>query len=122
MLTLLLVALWPLVASHCRMEQLPGFEFLACASEDSGETHQQGCETDSCASVESGLYKTEDGTHAVPTPPMCLSPFLGASLLDAVHSAGAESLALDVAPPHLRSSWQFAFRTALPPRAPSLVS
>lgn len=31
LLTLLLVALWPLVTSHCSLEHMPGLEFLAGA-------------------------------------------------------------------------------------------
>jgi hypothetical protein len=122
MLTLMLVALWPLVTSHCKIEQLPGFGFLACVGEKPEASHQEDCETDSCAAVESGLYKTEDGRQTVPTPPASMSLILTASLLEAAQSAGADNVAVDVAPSDLRTSWQFSSRAALPPRAPSLLS
>jgi hypothetical protein len=122
LLTLLLVAVWPLVASHCRIEQLPGFDFLACAGEDADATQQEDCETDSCATVESGLYKTEDGRQTVPTPPASLSPILTASLREAAESADEPIVAEDAASSDFRTTWQFSIRTALPPRAPSFVS
>lgn len=122
LLTLLLVALWPLAASHCRIEQLPGFDFLACAGEDPGATHQEDCETDSCATVESGLYKTEDGQEAVPTPPGSLSPILTACAFETTLFEVSSALSLDAVALGLLAPWQFSLRAALPPRAPSFVS
>jgi len=123
LLTLGLVAVWPLVASHCKVEQLPGFQFLACVESDTGTTHQEGdCETDSCASLESGFYKTESGWLTVPPPLALLSPFLTMLSLKGAGSIPASSNALETAPPELPVSWQFSFRTALPVRAPSLAS
>lgn len=124
-MTLALVAVWPLVASHCKLEQLPGFQFLACVEVkvDAGTTHQESdCETDSCASLESGFYKTESGWLTVPPPPALLSPFLTMVSLEAAQPAASQSIIFDSAPPELPKVWQFSFRTALPPRAPSFVS
>jgi len=122
-LTLLLVALWPLATSHCSLEQLPGFEFLACADEAAATAHQEdACETDGCASVESGFYKIEDGSQVVPTPSMIPSAFLTAILLEAARPVTASKLFFDLTPPALPKVWQFSYRTALPPRAPSFVS
>ncbi len=123
LLTLLLVALWPLVTSHCSLEHMPGLEFLACADEAAAAPHQENdCETDSCASVESGFYKTEDGRQVVPTPPLAASPFLTAGLLEAAQPATAGCIVFDSAPPELPKVWQFSHRAAAPPRAPSFVS
>jgi len=118
-----MVALWPLVVSHCDLEQLPGFQFLACGNGDADTPHQEKqCDTDSCATVESGLYKTESGYLEVPTPSVALSPFLTASLLEAARLDFANNATFDPAPPEIPSAWQFLLRTALPPRAPSFVS
>lgn len=123
LLTLLLVALWPLVTSHCSLEQMPGLEFLACVDEAATAPHQEnGCETDSCASVESGFYKTEDGRQVVPMPPLVASAFLTEILLEAEKPATAGCVVFDSIPPELPKVWQFSLRTALPPRAPSFVS
>ena len=123
LLTLLLVALWPLATSHCRLEQMPGFEFLACADETAAAPHQEnGCKTDSCASVESGFYKTEDGHQVVPPPPLAASAFRTEILLRLAPPATAGCFVFDSIPPELPSTWQFASRTALPARAPSIAS
>ena len=123
LLTLLLVALWPLVTSHCSLEQMPGLEFLACADEAATAPHQENdCETDSCASVESGFYKTEDGRQVVPPPPLTPSAFLTEILLEAEQPAAAGCVVFDSIPPELPKVWQFSLRTALSPRAPSFVS
>jgi hypothetical protein len=123
LLTLLLVALWPLVTSHCSLEQMSGLEFLACADETATAPHQENdCETDSCASVESGFYKTEAGHHVVPPAPLTPSPLLTAISLEATQPAAISSIAFDSAPPELLKVWQFSHRTAAPPRAPALAS
>ena len=123
LLTLLLLALWPLVTSHCSLEQMPGLEFLACADETAAAPHQENdCETDGCASVESGFYKTEDGRQVLPTPPLAASVFLTAILLESAKPAHGGCTVFDAAPPELSKVWQFSQRAAAPPRAPSLAS
>ena len=123
LLTLLLVAIWPLVTSHCSLEQMSGLEFLACADEADSAPHQENnCQTDSCASVESGFYKTEDGHHVVPPAPLSPSPLLTAISLEAAQPAAVSRIVFDSAPPELLKVWQFSHRAAAPPRAPSLPS
>ena len=102
---------------------MPGLEFLACADEADSAPHQDNdCETDSCASVESGFYKTEDGHHVVPPPPLTPSPLLTAISLEAAQPAAVSRIVFDSAPPELLKVWQFSHRAAAPPRAPSLAS
>ena len=123
MLTLLLVALWPLATSHCSLEQMPGLEFLACADEAAAVPHQgNDCETDSCASVESGFYKTEEGRQVVPTAPLVASALLTAILRKSAQPAAGSKIVFDSAPPELPKVWHFSHRTALAPRAPSVAS
>lgn len=122
LLTLLLVAIWPLAMSHCKLEQLPGFAFLACAT-DADATHAEtNCDTDNCASIESGLYKTEDTQQSVPAPPLVKSSFQTTTVLAETEPASGCTDHFDPIAPELPKSWQFSFRTALPPRAPSFVS
>ena len=123
LLTLSLVALWPLATSHCRLEQLPGLEFLTCVGERVTEAHpDKDCETDGCASVESGFYKVEDGRPMLPPPSLVSSPLLTTVSLAAVEPATTTCLDSDLVPPELLKGWQFSFRTAPSPRAPSFVS
>lgn len=123
LLTLLLVGLWPVATSHCSLEQMPGFEFLACAGEPATPASQEsGCTTDSCATFESGFYKTEDGRQAVPAPQLVLSALVNTSLWQATPDSATAGLVTECSPPEIPKAWQFFFRTALPPRAPSLAS
>lgn len=123
LLTLLLVALWPLVTSHCSLEQMPGLEFLACADEAAAGPHQENdCRTDGCASVESGFYKIEDGQQVVPTPLPTASAFLTAIWLELTQPAVVSTRVFHGAPPALSKGWLFALRAAPLPRAPSHVS
>jgi len=101
---------------------MPGMEFLACCTHVDTAPHQDSdCETDVCASVESGFYKTEE--RAVEAPAPLLAAIIPALLLSvpSANSATSAVVASSV-PDELPQRWQFTFRTAAPPRAPSFVS
>ena len=120
---LALVALWLPVSVHCQLEQLPGLEFLSCCDhEDTTAPHQDDdCEGDGCAVVESGLYKTEERQNSLTAPNF--PPVKFQSPQTPITSAPAvRAFVHGTAPPELSCIWQFSFRTALPPRAPSFVS
>ena len=120
-----LALLWVPITSHCRLESIPSLTALlaCCDHEETAAPHEdQDCEQDGCASVESGDYRTQE--HE----PLLLSPdhnsveaiavvVESSSLLDEV-SLGI----LTTAPPEQCHIWHFAFRTALPVRAPSFAS
>jgi len=119
---LLLLAFWGLAISHCALEQLPGLEFLACCHHPETAPHQDNdCDQDGCSVVESGFYKMEEQAASVPVPLLVLSLVL--PLWEAIPPTLApNSKLLSSAPPELPRVWQFSWRTALPPRAPSLAS
>jgi len=121
-LTLALVAWWPLATSHCSWEQLGGLDFLACATEADATPHQDDtCQTDACASVESGFYKIEEARPVIPAPVLHLD-----ALTFVVPTLEVRGFVADVpivsAPPELPTLWRFSHRVALPPRAPALAS
>jgi hypothetical protein len=122
MLVLVLLALWPVVTNHCRLELLPGLDFLACDTPEPASSHQSSdCETDGCATVESSLYKSEDGEVLVGKP----SPIhadLPVALLSFSSGEGPVEPVVETKRAGFRSKWQFALRAAALPRAPSLVS
>ena len=119
-----LLGLWLGASNHCSLEQIPGLNFLVCCDhEEETAPHQDSdCETDGCALVEDGLYKTED-CRVVATAPLLGIPaaFLHNHLQEAPPPVTLSGF-LTFAPPELPASWQFAFRTALPVRAPSAAS
>ena len=121
-LILLLALVWAAASNHCKLEQVPGLNFLAC-TDHAEETPAQdrGCDTDGC-SFESQLYKVEKSQVSFSAPTF-LFTFLLSPLFDELSAFKAVSHALpDAAPVVLTRVWQFSYRTALPPRAPSLLS
>jgi hypothetical protein len=116
--TLVMLALWLPVTLHCELERIPGLEFLRCAA----DTDQSDCRDTGCCGVEKSQYKVGQSRLAIPPPvflPLSPAPLLNVAdaLTDRV-SAGI----LTTAPPELPKCWQFVFRTASPPRAPSFAS
>ncbi len=119
----LALALWVPATMHCTLETMPGFSFLQwCCGGDDLRQPDNDCNQDSCSAVESGFYKIEE------------NPMVGAGLALLIEFAGWEWVAepptnsvrhlaaVSSAPPELPRLWQFSHRTALPPRAPSLVA
>jgi hypothetical protein len=106
---------WVPITSHCVLEKLPGLQFFQCASDTQQESD---CNGDSCAQVETASYKVSKTQTSVPLPP--LTVLLQVSLVEILPAQ--QPLPATAAPPEIPKGWQFSFRTALAPRAPSFVS
>jgi hypothetical protein len=118
-ITLVMLGLWPLAVMHCKLEKIPGLEFLRCASDTPTSS---GCQGDGCETVESATYKTPDNQNVAPEPvfeSVLLSRLLESEVRPCENHFCWPATA---APPELSKIWQFSFRTALSPRAPSFVS
>jgi hypothetical protein len=104
---------------HCKLETIPGLEFLRCPSDTDASSDCQG---DGCETVESALYKVPDHQNITPEP--VLDTVVLPSLLEREDPPceNPPCWLVTSAPPELPKVWQFSFRTALPPRAPSIVS
>src|SRR5438876_5906049 len=107
-ITLLLLAFWPLVVIHCRLETIPGLEFLRCASDTPTSSD---CDGDGCQTVESATYKVPDHQNVTP------QPVFQALELSALPEGEIRSCDHDLrwhvssVPPELPKVWQFSFRT-----------
>ena len=118
----LLALTWVVLTSHCRIEAVPGFEFLRCASETASSSEGgDPCEDAGCCVVETTQFHAP--RHQEIAPVLVFTP-LPSAPFDV-----CESTALDLregcsssSPPGLSAIWQFFERAALPPRAPSLRS
>ncbi len=122
-MTVTLAAFWLLAINHCKLEQIPGLNFISCCEEGDGASFpDKECETDGCASVESGFYKMEDCQSSRPAPPLIAVTLLLPLLSAQVPLFSTSQVNLDSSPLELLVAWQFSFRAAAPPRAPSLVS
>jgi hypothetical protein len=121
-MTLMLVALWATASNHCRLEQFSCFDFLVCCDHDEAAPHQDAhCDTDGC-SFETQLYKTESSRVSVAAPDFSCVVFLLDEGDDLLTAPSANHIHPDAAPMELLRIWHFFHRTALPPRAPSLLS
>lgn len=123
-IAMIVLLLWGLAAMHCKLEGLPGLDFLkSCcmADTESPADSSNDCDDDSCASVEGGAYRAEDQVASAPQPHLVLA--LHITLLKAPRpEPTCKDVAHSTAPPDLPKVWQFTFRTALPPRPPSIAS
>lgn len=121
-LSLIVLALWSACTINCEIVNLTAAEMSPCCDEQGGKQQQTPAQSDHCVCswVKSGGYIAEK--TAVPLPlPVSLPIFTLPTYLEApmpdVH-AGVFAFS----PPELLTSWQFSFRAALSPRAPSFVS
>jgi len=121
-LALFLTLLWPLAASHCALENLSNSSFLACNDGGCCAPQPAGdCESDACAIVESGWYKSDYGRLHVTPPPVLMVCLL--ELPVEISNSFATRIAVpETSPPELPQLWRFSQHTALLPRAPSFVS
>ena len=119
-IALIVLGLWGLAAMHCKLETVPGFDFLkTCCFADSAPSSPKNCESDGCGAVEDGSYRAEEQTASAPQPLLILA--LLSSVIEApMPELQAHAFVVPQSPPELPNHWQFFHRTALPPRAPSL--
>jgi hypothetical protein len=120
-----LALLWVPITSHCQLESIPSLTALlaCCEHEDTSAPHEdQDCEQDSCASVESGDYRTQEREPLLVIPDH-ISIEVAAVVVEPGSLPDEISLRiLATAPPAQHHLWQFALRMALPVRAPSFAS
>jgi hypothetical protein len=112
--------LWLPASAHCQIESISGFEFLHC-----GCVEQEGpgdCVDCGCCTIEKSQYRASLLRLTVPAPELVALILTTAMLTDEAVSDECRTGDLTAAPPDLQPSRHFNFRTALPPRAPSLGS
>jgi hypothetical protein len=120
--TVIVLALWASCVIRCEAVKLGSAAALFCCGEPSDDCGGQPASTDHCVCswVKSGGYISEQTSVSIPHP-MDLS-FVTSFVELQVHPPQIHSVEVKFYPPELLTSWQFSFRTALSPRAPSLVS
>jgi hypothetical protein len=119
----LLLALWVPATMHCTLETMPGFSFLQwCCGTDEAPAQDHDCSQDFCSAVESGFYKIEDNPTLAPGLALLLAFATWNGVAEPAAECAPDFLPASSAPPELPRFWQFSYRTALPPRAPSLVA
>lgn len=120
---MLLLALWVPVTMHCELEILPSFSFFQwCCGGDAAPEQDHGCNQDFCSAVESGFYKIEDNPTVTPALMLVLAFAAWDWVAEPPADTALDLLPASSAPPELPQSWQFSYRMALPPRAPSFIA
>ena len=115
--------LWLPASAHCQLETFLGLEILACPAEiQAGADNDSHCPDNGCCSVEHSSYQAGLFRPSVTAEQIFLQWQAPAEVfplpLDAAHTL----VPPPAPPPPLPTCWQFSLRTALPPRAPSIVA
>lgn len=119
----LLVLVWLPATSLCLLESAGLIEKGECCSKESehpapGKT---GCD-EPCGVVAAGRYLFQQDHFVLSAPVVETLDCCAPAFLEMQPPGGSGCDAPATAPPELAGCWHFAFRTALPPRAPSFVS
>jgi hypothetical protein len=121
MMASVLALYYVLAMAHCPLEQASFFGEGCCSTSSVQQSEDQttSCE-DGCCPLESSFQFCRQKTgHDIPV--VASSGFVLCALeVDLAQKAAPHSPTGP--PPELPKVWQFSFRTALPPRAPSLAS
>ena len=122
-LGLVLAVLWVPITSHCAWEHLPGLQLFQCAPDTTPGASQDSspgsdCDGDGCAQLETASYKVSDPQVDVQAP----RPWLVVELFRLARPPLEQPCPPTPVTRELPVRWQFSFRAALPPRAPSIVS
>lgn len=125
-LTLLLLATWFPCTAHCEVEASRLLKCVSlsdpCCAHTNTSSEIGGCQV--CDWVSSGAYKTQNSRIMAPesVPASLFTFFAVPSFAETVPTRQEAYPKLTAAPPDLLNVFQFVSRTALPARAPSLVS
>lgn len=124
-MTLLLALLWLPAAMHCRLEAAADLQFFSCCL-DSGTGQTPSPQSDDCKAGLCDTFKSRvlrhDDSREMSARTVLVTVFLATPVDEPLPGSSAGGGGLSTAPPELARSWQFALRTAQPPRAPSFAS
>jgi len=123
LMVLSVLGLWLGATNHCRLEDIPALKFLVCNPQNESGPHQDNdCEKDSCAAVEKAQYKTEKAQLKVSAPTLLLAAMFLPPVQEHADCSPSACERFPALAPELPGTWQFSYRTAAPPRAPSFLS
>ena len=119
-----LVALWLPATLHCELEHFGWESLFTCAESTSDQATGDDCSDDACRTIESGAFAFSKSEFAVLTAAPALACDCTVGLLAIIPPAPAPEISpirQDETLP-LQRAWQFALRTAAPPRAPDVLN
>ena len=119
---MVLLALWLSATMCCALERAGVPPFAQCCVDDTTDAAPQApCTDKGCCQLERATYKIEQASVRLVALPVFVLDALVTPLVDDQNSPSVLGVPVLV-PPDLPVTWQFSFRTALPPRAPSIAS
>jgi len=120
---MVLLVVWMPATSLCLLERSGWLANDNCCSSSSQDSpNKRPADATLCCALASAAYKTNDHRPVAPVAATMMQPAL-VTLAEPVPPWGkSPSASLSLSPPELPTTWQFSFRAALPPRAPSFVS
>ena len=120
---LLLLALWMPATSHCLLEDAGWIHHSDCCDPgDGADEHGHDGADGICQVEQGGFHLPKFQWVLAKTFPDFLCHQLSLTGLLHPETIPPDILRRAPPPPALDAAWQFSFRTALPPRAPSFVS
>jgi hypothetical protein len=110
-----------LAMTHCPLQQASFFGESGCSASFGQQQEDQtaSCEDGCCPLESSDHFSRQKTGHDIP---VIAVPGFVLCTLEADLAQKAAPPSPTGPPPELPKIWQFSFRTALPPRAPSFVS
>ncbi len=118
---MLMLAVWSVCTAHCTVEYLSGAAFVQCCTDEGSAADDHGAAQCVCSSIQASGGVFQKDVQSVPVPAAVLCLFDALSQDDArLSTEGVVKTTL--CPLKTLPPWQFSARTALPPRAPSLIS
>jgi hypothetical protein len=119
-MAMVMLALWLPAASLC-LAECAGFIERGDCCPDESSSHTDAA-AHPCCLLASGNYKSNTHRTLVVAPDASATAQVPSMTLDAPPSAESVPPSPSPSPPDLPVPWQFSFRAALSPRAPSFAS
>ncbi len=118
---LMLALVWLPAVSCCLIDASGLLGKRDCCSKEHSHSVPGNCDKP-CGTLASATYLSQQDQLLIIAPVAVLLFDCATFLVEVQQSAGIGHEQPATAPPDLPVSWQFSFRTALPPRAPSFAS
>ena len=115
------LVLWLPATSQCMLEHAGLLPDVDCCGSKGSVPADKSPDGSVCCTLGSGIYKTADG-QTIKAPTLNLVSDLAFDLANSIEADRAPFDLESPSPPELPGCWQFFFRTALAPRAPSVLS
>jgi hypothetical protein len=118
---LMLALVWLPAVSCCLIDASGLLDKQDCCSKEHSDPGPGNCDKPCGALASANYFPQQDQLFLI--VPVGAAPFdCATTLMEVQRSAGTGRDLPATEPPELAGHWQFSFRTALPPRAPSFVS